>query len=168
MAKRFEFRLETLLRVRSLREREAERRAAEIRAELARLDEADRAALDAIGAQQAELVRLQSAGADPVSLARGRAWIAYLRRQMGERAQLRNDAIKRLHGRLQELREARKQKRMIEKLRERQFEIYRRTRSRWEQSLADENAQNQFVLTAADARDSAAIDGGRVDSDDRI
>ncbi len=142
MARRFEFRLETLLRVRQLREREAKRKVATQRAEIARLDRLNRETADEIAGRQAALLDDQRAGhLDPPALQRGRAWIAHLRRTMALRYEQRTDMV----AQLQQLQAAwqalRTQARVIEKLRERRWAEYRHERARHEQAAMDELAQ---------------------------
>lgn len=141
MAKRFEFRLQTLLDVRALREREAKRKVAVQRAKLAQLDQLDAQAYAEIEQQQAVLRAAQTTSAlHPPDLQRGRAWVAYLRRSIAERAQTRATLRRELQDLLVALREARRQTRTLEKLREKQQAAYRRQRDRREQAESDELA----------------------------
>ena len=142
MARRFQFPLETLLRVRALREREAKRKVAAQRAEIARLDRQNRQTAEEISRQQAELLAGQQHGRlDPSALQRGRAWIAHLRRTIT----LRQAQRVALEAQWQQLQAAwlaaRTQLRIIEKLRERRWAAYRHDHSRSEQAAADELAQ---------------------------
>jgi len=141
MAKRFKFRLETLLRVRQTREREARRRVAAKRAEIARLDRLDAQAEEEIARTQAALVADQQGRIDPVVLQRGRVWIGHLRRAMTLRAAQRATLQAQLQQLLAELRQARTQTRVLEKLRERRWAEFRRARERQEQADADELAR---------------------------
>ncbi len=141
MAKRFRFRLETLLRVRQTREREVRRRLAAKRAEIARLDRLDALAEEEIARTQAALVADQQGRIDPVILQRGRVWIAHLRRAMTLRAAQRATLQAQLQQLLAELRQARTQTRVLEKLRERRWAEFRRARERQEQADADELAR---------------------------
>ncbi|HPM24737.1 MAG TPA: flagellar FliJ family protein [Phycisphaerae bacterium] len=142
MARRFQFRLETLLRVRQLREREAKRNVAAQRAEIARLDRLNEQTAEEIARQQEILLQGQQRGVlDPLTLQRGRAWIGHLRRTIAQRHVQRAEMVSRLRE-LQALwQAARTQARIIEKLRERRWTEYRRTRDRQEQAAADELAQ---------------------------
>lgn len=142
MAKRFHFRLQTLLEVRQLREREAKRRVAAKSAEIARVDLLNSQTRSAIASQQEALLTAQQQGRlDPLELQRGRAWIAYLRRtiatRLGQRAALEQE----LRTLQDELRDARTQTRIIEKLRERRWNEYTHARARREQAEADELAR---------------------------
>jgi flagellar export protein FliJ len=142
MARRFEFRLETLLRVRQLRERDAKRKVAAQRAEIARLDRLDRETADEILHRQAELLAGQRAGPlDPLALQRGQAWIAHLRRAMALRCVQRTELAVQLRQLQAAWQTARTQARMIGKLRERRWEQYVRQRARQEQAATDELAQ---------------------------
>jgi len=142
VAKRFQFRLQTVLRVRELRERDAKRRVAETRAELARIDQLDRQTADEIRAQQEALRRLQAGAAlSPPELSRGRAWIAHLQRTLAQRQLARAGLLRELEQRLAEWRAARQQLRILEKLRERRWAEYVHDRQRAEQAESDELAQ---------------------------
>jgi flagellar export protein FliJ len=142
MARRFAFRLATLLRVRQLREREAKRKVAAQRAAIARLDRLNRQTGEEIAHRQTELLDGQRAGQlDPLALQRGRAWVAHLRRTMALRYAQRTEMVAQLQ-RLQAVWQTlRTQARAIEKLRERRFAEYRRERGRHEQAVMDELAQ---------------------------
>jgi len=152
VARRFRFTLETLLRVREIREREAQRKVAVKQAEIARLDQLDRQTAAEIAARQQELRACQQqARLAPDELARRRAWIACLRRTVGERQALRAGLVKELEQLQAELRQARVQRRTISRLRERRWEDYLKNRRRREQSEADELAR--VLLAAQRARD---------------
>lgn len=147
MAKKFAFRLETLLRVRGLREREAKRNVAAKRAEIARLDALDRQTADEIQAEQETLLSGQSgARLEPLALQRGRAWIAHLRRTIALRAVQRQQLQAELAALLAAWREARKQQRIIEKLRERRWSEYVAARDKADQAADDEMAQQLHVF----------------------
>ena len=140
--KRFEFRLQTLLDVRQLHEREAKRRVAAKNAEIARLDLLNAQTLVEIERQQALLLELQQSGAiDPLTLSRGRAWIAHLRRSTALRQLEKTQLLEQLRDLQAKLRDARTQTRIIEKLRERRWNQYRDDVDRKEQAAADELAQ---------------------------
>ena len=146
MAKRFRFRLETLLKVRTLREREAQRNVAAKRAELARLDQLDGLTTTEISRQQAALLAAQQEGGlDPVGLQRGRAWIGHLRKTITLRQIQRQTLLEQLAERQQQWREARKQMRVIEKLRERRWNEHRKDEQRRERAALDELAQQMHV-----------------------
>jgi flagellar protein FliJ len=147
MARKFRFRLGTLLRVRQTREREAQRKVAAKSAEIARVDLLNQQTAAEIVQQQADLLAGQQGGRlDPLALQRGRAWIAHLRRQIALRHVQRAELVTQL-GELQaELRAARTQTRILEKLRARRLAEYRRTRNRQEQAASDELAQQLLTL----------------------
>lgn len=163
MARRFHFRLETLLRVRLTQEREAKRRLGEKQAELARLDQLDRATLHEIHTRQDELARTQeNTRADVHELTRQRAWIAHLRRSMAERGLVRRTLTEELEQLRTALLEARTRARVIEKLRERRWSEHRATEARAEQSAAEELAQHMHAFRSigfADERE-LGITGG--------
>ncbi len=146
MAKRFQFRLQTLLRVRQTREREARRRVGAKRAEIARLDRLDALAAEEIVRAQAALVADQQGRIDPLVLQRGRVWIGHVRRAMTLRAAQRTTLQSQLQQLLAELRQARTQTRVLEKLRERRRAEYRRARNRADQTAADEVARQLHGL----------------------
>jgi len=142
MPRRFRFRLQTLLRVRELREREAKRKFGAKRAEIARLDQLNRLTAEEIARRQETLRELQGrAVVAPQELARGRAWIAHLRRTIVERLALRERLTAELKQLEDEFRQARVRRRIVEKLRERRWLDYARRRGREEQAAADELAQ---------------------------
>lgn len=143
MARRFEFRLETLLRVRQSREREAKRKVAAQRAALARLDRLNADTMAEMSRHQQALLDDQRAGLlDPLSLQRGRAWIAHLRRTIAERHVQRRELVAQLQQLQAAFQQARTELRIIEKLRERRWSQYVRARDRNEQAAADELAQH--------------------------
>jgi flagellar protein FliJ len=142
VAKRFNFRLETLLRVRKLREREAKRKVAAQHAEIARVDRLNELTAAEILQQQEVLLAGQQQGRlDPLSLQRGRAWVAYLRRLIALRQVQRTELVQQLRLLQAAYRDARTQTRIIEKLRERRWHEYTRERDRKDQAAADELAQ---------------------------
>lgn len=142
MPKRFRFRLETVLNVRRLREREAQRKLAAQQAELARLDQLDRQTLEEISREQERLrAAQQSPHSDPADWARARAWIAHLRNTLGERQVARQQMLAVAERLRAEWRAARLQVKIIEKLRERRWSDYVRDRDRREQAEHDELAR---------------------------
>jgi flagellar export protein FliJ len=152
MARRFEFRLQTLLDVRRLREREAKRAFATQQAEIARLDQLNRETTAEIAAQQAALLGAMQAGPlDLMTLQRGRAWIAHLRKTITQRLQQRVAMVQSLESLRGQWTAARTQMRIVEKLRERRWTRYRKDRQRREQTEADELARQlpMFGLNAA-------------------
>jgi flagellar FliJ protein len=147
MARRFEFRLQTLLRVRELREREAKRKVAAKSAEIARLDQLNAESQAEISGQLERLGAAQRSGVlDLTRLQRGHTWIAHLRRTIAVRSQQKAGLLEQLRELQDALREARTQTRIIEKLRERRWEAYRRDRSRAEQAELDEVARQLHAL----------------------
>ena len=146
MAKRFRFRLETLLRVRRLNEREAKRKVAAKQAEIARIDEVSRQARREILTQAGVLRTEQSREKlNVAALSTRRSWIAHLKRMMLLHKQMRmerEDELKRLAGALSR---ARTQTQIVEKLRERRWAAYRKQRGRREQSESDELARQLHV-----------------------
>lgn len=146
MAKRFTFRLETLLRVRELREREAKRKVGAKQAEITRLDRLNRQTTDEILRRQDALRERQRGSLATDELVRERAWIAHLRRTIGERRTARGELVVQLEELRERMRQARTQKRVIEKLRERRREEYERDRKRREQAESEELAQQLHVF----------------------
>lgn len=141
MAKRFHFPLETLLRVRELREREAKRKVGLKQAEIARLDRLDRETAEEILRRQESLRTWQGGGFTSGDLMRERAWIAYLRRTIYQRQESRRELVKQLDELRKLFLHARTQTRIIDKLRERRWEKYVKDRHRREQSEADDLAR---------------------------
>ena len=157
MARRFRFPLQTLLKVRRLREREAKRKVAAQSAEIARLDRLDEATGAEIATQQRELLQnQQQAQVDPRELSRRWAWIAHLRSTLAQRQVLRASMVRELERLRAELREARRQSRIIEKLRERRWTEYMRDRRRRELAASDEVARQLHLRTDAAVAESAA------------
>ncbi len=152
MARRFEFKLDTVLRVRELREREARRRVGEKLAQIARVNQAIEDTERTIGAQGMQLLQRQRDGAlNVVELTRLRAWIAHLRQVLlGQQA---------LHARLQteleplrtSLTTARTQTRVLEKLRERRAAEHRQAVERQEAAEHDDLARDLLRLRYAPA-----------------
>jgi flagellar FliJ protein len=142
MAKRFQFSLQTLLRVRELREREAQRTLGEAQAAVAQVTNAIAQYWREIQATQQRLTEAQRGERiDPQELSQGRAWVMHLRRLIQE-----NEGQKAvLEQRAGELRdqwlEARKQVRVLEKLRERRWDAHRAQLRKEEQATMDEVAQ---------------------------
>jgi flagellar FliJ protein len=163
VAKRFRFQLETLLRVRQLREREAQRKVAAKRAEIAQLDRFNEQTAREISEQQNALLRDQQPGqVNPTRLVRGRAWIMHLRGVIAQREAQRAVLARALEQLLTELRQARTQTRIIEKLRQRRWDAYRRQRDRREQAEADELAQQlQTLPEVRTAREGLAVDAAQ-------
>lgn len=142
MARRFAFRLQTVLNVRQMREREAQRDVAAKSAEIARLDRLNEQTADEILRQQTALNEAQQRGQlDPVELQRGRAWIAHLRKTIATRQMQKAEFCEQLRNLQVRLRDARTQTRIIEKLRERRWDEYTRDRRRREQAESDELAR---------------------------
>ena len=152
MAKRFTFRLETLLRIRTMREREAKRNVGAKQAEIAQLDQLNRKTAEEIGRRQAALRDHQHGVLAPAELVRQRAWIAHLRNTIAQRQAARRELVEELDRLLVEWRETRTRKRIIEKLRQRRWAQYRRDRGRREQAEADELAQQLHGFGGASAR----------------
>lgn len=142
MARRFVFRLETLLRVRRLREREAKRKVAAKHAEIALVDRLnEQTTAEILQGQEALLAGQQQGRLDPLALQRGRAWVAYLRRLIAQRQVQRAELVQQLRKLQAAFQEARTQSRIIEKLRDRRWREYAADRDRQEQAGADELAQ---------------------------
>ncbi len=142
MARRFRFPLETLLRVRQLREREAQRKVAAQQAEIARLDQLNDATSAQIALTQRELLDIQQQPRpSPAELARGRAWVAHLRHTIAQRQAWRAEMVTKLERLQVEFQQARQQTKIIAKLRERRWSEYVRDRQRAEQAATQELAQ---------------------------
>lgn len=142
MAARFRFKLDALLRVRRLREREARRAVAAKRAEVARLDEERRRIRTDIDAALLRLRELAHVEAfDPPAVSRCRAWIAQRRAAAALLDEKRGVLLQELEQLQAVWRDARREQRVIEKLRDRRWQDYLRDRTSREQRDADELAQ---------------------------
>lgn len=149
MAQRFKFRLETVLRVRELREREARRKVGAKMGEIAEIDRQIEMSFQDIQQRQFGLVERQNdALIDPRELIRERAWITHLRRGIAERRGVKAERQRELDTLREELRQARVQTRMLENLRERQLTEHRRAAARREQDAMDEVAQRLHGVDA--------------------
>ena len=145
MAKRFRFRLETLLRIRRMSEREAQRKVAAKQAEIARIDELSRQARREILLQEDELRKRQSGDRLNVAdLSTRRSWIAHLQRTILLHKHLRGQREDELKKVVEELGWARTQAQVVQKLRERRWSEYRKQRDRREQSELDELARKML------------------------
>ncbi len=148
--RRFHFPLQTVLRVRELHEREAQRKLAMQSAEIAQLDRLNSQTREEIAAQQSDLRALQQRGSlDPSELTRRRAWIGHLGRTVSQREVLRAQMVAKRDQLQAEFVAARKATRTIEKLRERRWTEYATQRRKQEQALADELAQQLHPLRNA-------------------
>lgn len=150
MAKAFRFRLDTLLRVREIREREAKRKVGAKRAEIARVETAIRQTGEEIARSAGGLSAAQQRPAlDVAALSRERAWIAYLRRILQQQTALRA-ALEQEHRQLlEEMRQAHVQLRIIQKLRERRWAAHQREQALREIGESDELARNLLVRRSA-------------------
>ena len=142
MPRRFRFRLETVLRVRELREREAKRKVGAKLAEIAALDQLNQQAATEISKRQDDLnLSQQSEHLDTRELSGGRAWIAFLRRSIAQRQVTRASLLTELEKLRAELVAARTQTRILEKLRERKHEAWNREGQLREQAEMDDVAR---------------------------
>jgi flagellar export protein FliJ len=142
MAARFQFRLETLLRVRRLRERHATRNVASAQAEIARIDGHSAATRREILSAHEGLRGAQSSEQpNAADLSRGRAWISHLQHVLLQNGHMRSQQEQQLAQAQAELSRARTQTRIVEKLRERRRETYVKDRERREQTEQDDLAR---------------------------
>lgn len=159
MGARFVFRLETVLRVRQTREREALRRVAAQNRAIAALDALDEQAQAQIAQSQQDLRTSQEGGRfDPQVLSRVRGWIGVLRRQVHDRGLQRIALTQELRRLQQELRDARTQTRSLEQLRQRRLDQHLRAASRAEQALTDEAAQTLLMHRRRSAPEAAGAE----------
>jgi flagellar FliJ protein len=147
MAKRFRFRFETMLKIRRQREDQQKRVVGEriaqiesVQQELHRLDQLAQQSVETIRTvQQGGRIDLQQAIAQ-------RGWVAHLHKATLD-AQTR---LRGLEARLAQeravLAEAAKQRRILEKLKERQTERHRLEEQRVETRLADDLTTTRFVF----------------------
>lgn len=147
MPARFTFRLDTLLRVRELRERERERAVAQVRAEIARLDAWCAQTQAEVEARQADIRSASADGTiDPRELARLRAWIGHLRGSLAARGAERTALLAQAEARLAEWRDARRDRRVIEKMREARLAQHLRDQAARDQAQDDELAQQLHAM----------------------
>lgn len=153
--KRFTFPLETLLRVRELREREAKRAVAVRQSELARIDRLSEATRREIHNSHETLRSRQSAGPavllHPAELARQRAWIAHLQLLLLQQQQMRIDAAQQLAQSISNLNRARTSTKTVEKLKSHRLAAYRKRQNRHEQAASDDLAQQLLSLSRDEA-----------------
>lgn len=148
MAKRFVFRLETVRRVRELREGEAQRALAAHQAKIAQLEQQNAQAQHEIADHQRQLADQQSyTRVDPRELAAGRGYIAHLRTAI----LIREQQIAEMATELDRLRDvwrgARQQLEIINKLRERRIGAHTKLVQKAEQRDMDEVAQRLHVMS---------------------
>lgn len=142
MAKRFQFQLATVLRVRELRQQEAARILAEKRAEIARVEQLIDDTHREVETRQSELLSAQQTESiDPGLLVRSRAWIGQLRRNIAQYQHVKAQLLQQFEQLAGAWREARTQTRILEKLRDRRMEEHKHQELRREQAGADEVAQ---------------------------
>ncbi len=142
MARRFEFRLETLLRLRQLQQREAKRKVGAKLAEIALVDRLNRQTASEIARQQRLLLAgQQQRRLDPLALQRGRAWVAHLRHTIGLRQARRTELVTELRELQAAWQRARTAEQIVQKLRERRWREYLHDQARQEQAATDELAQ---------------------------
>ncbi len=139
MAKRFVFKLETLLKLRQQREERQKRVVAERLREIARvrdeLDALDRRIAEQIDAMRSEAGRLRI---DVQGLARNRHWLSHLQRGRLESEGRLHALEARLAQERAVLAGASRDKKVIEKLKERQRDRYNRELDRREVNEANE------------------------------
>lgn len=154
MARKFEFRLQTLLRVRALREQEAKRKLGAKQHEVAQAQRAIGALVGQIEQRQ-DVTRevLHRPHLDSGALARERAWTAHLRHMLAEHYQQRQALLTEVGRLREELRLARTQTRVVEKLRERRWEHYREQVAHTEQVETDDLARDMHSRYATGTGD---------------
>lgn len=142
MARRFRFRLDTLLRLRRMQERQAQRSVGAARAELAQAERLIRLTDEEIRRQQGAL-RVEQGGAAPraLTIVRGQAWIAHLRRMSLQQHAMRAAAAQALEQALRRLVEARTRTRTVEKLREQRLDEFRTRIEKREDARLDDLAR---------------------------
>jgi flagellar export protein FliJ len=159
----FRFRLQTLLRVRDLRERETKRNVALKQAEIARLDEANRSAAEEILRRESAMRTIAERGSiDAAELMRERAWIAHLRQQILEQQRVRACLERDLADLQEAWKRARTDLKVLEKLRERRSDEHRRAQALREQAEADDVARKLYAMKQAEHEDVAPHEAGGV------
>jgi flagellar protein FliJ len=149
MARRFTFRFDTMLKIRRQREDEHKRivaaRLREIRQSRGQLDSLDRQIHDEL----ASIRRGQEPGAiDMTQVVRHRRWLGHLHKAVLDgQAQLGCLEAKLAQERVV-LAEAAKQRRILEKLKERQYERFLKEQDRLETMAADDMTTVRYVFDA--------------------
>jgi len=147
MAKRFTFRFATLLKIRQQREDHHKRIVAQrlrqiagVREQLASLDRQIRAEIEAIRrGQEPGTIDLQQA-------IRHRSWLTHLHKSTLEAQAHLQFLEARLAQERATLAEAAKQRRILEKLKERQWERYRQEQARIETNQSDDLTTTRYVF----------------------
>ncbi len=153
MAKRFQFRLETVLRVRRQREDAAKRVVADRLRQIAEVKSEMRAMQDQIDSELSAFRASHASGElDMRQVARHRYWLVQLDQGVMTNTSRLRDLERALAQERQELGEARKQVRILEKLEERQRERYMKALERAE---AAENDEIGSVLYLRQRRETA-------------
>lgn len=151
MAARFRFRLQTVLRLRELAEREARRQVGVKQAEIAQLDQQNLQTNNEIRQRQRLLTQAQSrAQLDLADLSQGRTWIARLRQAIWQRELVKAEKQKELDVLSDKWRETRKQLKIIEKLRERRAAAHRKAATKKETLELEETARRLHQSVYAD------------------
>ena len=147
MAKRFTFRFETMLKIRRQREDEHKRIVAGRVREIARVQE-QLAALDRqINDELASIRRRQEPGRiDMQQVVRHRRWLGHLHKAVLDGQARRQFLEARLAQERAALAEAAKQRRILEKLRQRQYERFRADQDRLETLAAEDLTTVRYVF----------------------
>jgi flagellar protein FliJ len=144
--RKFEFRLQPVLRARELAEQQVQRKFATVSAEIGRLDRLDALAAAEIRARQSALLgRQRDVRLDTAPLSAERAWINRLRFGILERSGQRRELQDRVQILRAELVAARTKTRVLERLKERRRAEHDEGCARWEQTQMDEVAQQLYV-----------------------
>lgn len=159
MAKRFRFRFETMLKIRRQREDQHKRIVAE-RIRQIRQVERERVSLERRIAENMEAIRQSQAGGtiDLQQAIRHRNFLTHLHRAALEAESQRRGLEARLAQERQALAEAAKQCRVLDKLKEHQWDRHRREQERIEQNAADDLNTVRFVYDGVDAADRASAE----------
>ena len=150
MARSFVFRLETVLELRALRERQQRRKLAQTCAALARMQAQVQRLTRQRRREQQDLAAAQSAGrGDPQSWLRRRAWISQLARQIEAWEQRCEQAAAEVDRQRAVWRQKRNELRALQRLRQRRFENWRKNALRRAQCEQDEVAQQLHMRKSA-------------------
>lgn len=141
--KRFAFRLEKLLRLRTQQTDQAKRTLAIASAEEAAAGRLLAGAQETLTARLAEVGQKERAGLSACEFASRRTYVKYLNRRVEEAQVALDGARERTAQRRQALLEARRRQRALEKLKERRREAYDLEALREEQKELDEFADRQ-------------------------
>ncbi len=157
MTKRFQFRLEPILKLRELREKEQQRRLADCRRDV---QDAEQKLADLQARLRDTLDGVRRAGSQPTvdvsAMIAEQDWRDRVRNMIEAQHAEIHRLEERLRAERNELAARTRQRKVIEKLRERRHEEHKRTLQRAERAEADESAVQRFACLHNNAESAAA------------